>query len=143
MQKKIFQNNIVGYDNILEAIKLAESFLVRDSALMTEILYKSDWKYRTPPMPMLAQMLFAEKETIKLFTYRPFWPYSKAIAYYKNNTINFNIYKLYKLSVKEIAATLVHEKMHQLGFSHGSNRITKDKLIYSVPYFASEFILNS
>lgn len=105
------------------------------------ICEKTDWKYNTPKMPKLREMLLAKTDTINIYTYRPKWRWSKAISYYDDNTIFYNIYKLESLSAKEIAANLCHEYSHALGFGHGNNFVTDSKINHSIPYFISESIL--
>jgi hypothetical protein len=138
----MYINNTLNNPKIDAAIILAQYLQDPEQPLMESILVKSDWKYKTPSNPQLKEMLLSNPSPITILTYRPIYKWSKAISYYKDGTININLYKLPYLTVWELASNLVHERMHHLGFSHGNNFKTKDKVLYSVPYFASEFILN-
>lgn len=137
----MFRNNTIGNNNINDGIKLAERYFSHDSKLIQLICEKTDWKYNTPKMPKLREMLLAKIDTINIYTYRPKWRWSKAISYYQNGAIYYNIYKLDSLTVQEIAANLCHEYCHALGFGHGNNFKTQDKVNFSIPFFVSESIL--
>jgi len=63
--------------------------------------------------------------------YRPWWRWSKAVAYFskkKPNQININRYKIPHRSINDYIETLVHEYVHlidnkylQFDFGHGDN----------------------
>jgi hypothetical protein len=79
---------------------------------------------------------------VKIFTYKPFYIYSKVIGYFNGESIHINSRKINSMSVKEITAHISHEFCHSRFFEHGNNFKTGDKVKYSIPYFVSEYILN-
>ena len=137
---KRFHFNFINSD-FLKAAKIAEDLLVEDSIMMTDLKYKSDWKYK--PIfygNYLVYTLCGKREPILVTTYKPFYFRSKVIGYFDGKAIYFNHYKLKNLSVINITGTLLHEYSHYCGFSHGNNFKTQDKVRYSVPYYISENI---
>lgn len=119
----------------------AEMLLTPPSKMLTEIMGKHDWKYGEYPSAgwEIAARLVYERESVKLLTYRPFNPFTKAIAMTNGDgAIHFNVYKIHKRSLSEIVGTILHEYAHLCGFKHGSNYKTKEKCLHSVPYFLSE-----
>jgi uncharacterized protein YjaZ len=77
---------------------------------------------------------------IKVFTYRPLNPFTRAIAMTDGGgSIHFNIYKLKSMSfVDDLVATICHEYGHLCGFGHGNNYKTNYKCEWSLPYYLSE-----
>jgi hypothetical protein len=70
-------------------------------------------------------------------TYRPKWPWSKAIGYTlpkKPNYIFVNQYMLERLEVADYVGNFVHETMHLIGFKHRTNNPKKYRNLESVPY---------
>lgn len=70
--------------------------------------------------------------TIKIKSYKPWWRWSRAIAYAKNRTIYFNARKDHD-NYFEICETIAHELMHFMGYSHKGNYVTSYNL-KTVPY---------
>jgi len=70
-------------------------------------------------------------DQVKVVVYRPWWRWSKAIAYYspkKPNQVNLNLYKIRRMNKHQICGTLMHEVTHlidgkywNLSFGHGNN----------------------
>ena len=131
--------NMTNKSIISQAIAIAESHLTPDSYIMTLVANKNDWKYGTNMTGKdVAVRLCAElKSPINIYTYKPWYVFSAAIAYYDGKAIHFNIRKL-SSDPHELAATLIHEWSHHVGFKHGNNYKTEDKCKFSVPYFLSE-----
>jgi hypothetical protein len=76
---------------------------------------------------------------IKVFTYRPLNPFTRAIAMTDGDgSIHFNIYKVNKLSTADLVSTICHEYGHLCGFGHGNNYKTNYKCEWSLPYYLSE-----
>lgn len=59
---------------------------------------------------------------------------SVVIAYYNGKGIYLNKYKLNR-NACDVINTLVHEYMHRLGYSHGTNGVKGQARDYSVPYW--------
>ena len=71
---------------------------------------------------------------LELALYRPLYRWSKVIGFTRPNqkTIYINQYRLQKNSPEEVAANIVHEWTHKLGFDH-DHRNTPQRA-HSVPY---------
>ncbi len=78
---------------------------------------------------------------LSLQVYRPFFRWSKVIGYTRpnENTIYLNRYRLRDNSTAEVAANLVHEWTHKLGFDHDSKATSRRA--YSVPYRVGDLFL--
>lgn len=138
-------NNKTNNSDIATAITLAEKLLSEDSKMMQEIRHKNDFKFNSGS----GEEVFNTLKTpppwpIPIYTYRPKNPFTKAIAYRDSFGIHFNVYKIKKLETVSMTGTLLHELSHDEGFNHGTgwfaNYKTKEKCLYSVPYFISENI---
>jgi len=70
---------------------------------------------------------------ITVTTYRPWNPWTKAIAYAQNNTIYVNERKLNSLEIADYVGNFCHETMHLLGYQHKGNYVTEYNL-RTVPY---------
>lgn len=134
-----FKNCIVGY-GIDKAIKIAESLFHPDSKMMTIIKYKDDFKYNSGKGIEIYNKIVSQNVELPVFTYKPKWPWSKAVGYYDGKSVYINQYVIQNLSQNEIVALLCHEAMHAHQFTHGNNYKTRDKVLHSVPYFVSENI---
>lgn len=133
--------NMTNESKITEAIKVAEKYLEADSDLMQAIRQKNDWKYDVTSGMEAFLNLYTKRDPIRVFTWRPFNPWTRAIGFYRDGEININVRKLKAMSVREIASHLLHELTHHHGFHHGNNWKTQDKVWFSLPYFVSEFAL--
>jgi hypothetical protein len=135
---KRFFINVIGTE-LRDAADIAENMLNRDSLMIEHLRQKKGWKYGTDLQgDALVNRLLAKRDPLPVWTYKPFWPYSKVIAYYQYNSIHFNQRKLKDMSKVDLCGTLLHEYAHHCGFSHGGNFISEDKKLHSVPYFLSE-----
>lgn len=119
-------------DAAIEAIKL----LRWNSKMFNELDLKTYWKYGASNV---SARLFAGPENVRLLTYRPWNPMTKAIAMTNGDgNIHFNVYKVSKTTLASKVGTILHEYAHLCGFKHGNNFKTKEKCLYSVPYYLSE-----
>jgi len=129
-------------ESVNSGIFIAHKLLSPYSVMSKELKQKTDWKYDTPDN--FLEILTTYKGKINVYTFRPKNPWSKVIAYYERDAINFNIRKLPDLGSVAIAGTLIHELCHHLGIHHGTGRLrnykTQDKSLYSVPYYISDNI---
>lgn len=118
----------------------ASKLLTAMSKMMLEIEDKNDFKYESGKGQEVYKNLLITRQPIKVFTYRPFNPWTSAIGYFDGESIHINIRKLPLMSIVDITANLLHEYAHYCGYSHGNNYKTKEKCLYSVPYWISENI---
>lgn len=136
-------NNRTNNPDVSNAINLAEKLLSSDSKMMQEIRLKNDFKYNSGSGEEVYTILFTPPPwPIPVYTYRPKNPFTKAVAYRDALGIHFNVYKIKNLNTVSMTGTLLHELAHDEGFNHGTgwfaNRKTKEKCLYSVPYYLSE-----
>jgi hypothetical protein len=134
-----FKNCVID-NNIPHAIKQVEKLLEVDSLMIKELQSKNDWKFNSGTAGEVIVKLLEEREPIKIYTYRPWNPFTKAIGYYDGTAIHININKLDSFDFKELCGLLLHEYAHYCGFKHANNFKSKEKCLYSVPYFLSENI---
>jgi hypothetical protein len=137
-----FRNCIIDI-GLNDKIKKADYLLQAGSVMIKEISDKDDFKYDSGLGVEVALRLIAAREKVNIYTYRPWRKSSKVIGYYNKGNVYFNLYKLPDLSLNDFVGTLLHEYAHHCGFHHNSafgtsNYKTKDKVLYSVPYFLSE-----
>ncbi len=133
----IFRNCIID-KKMVHAIKWAESLLKASSPMIMDLLQKTDWKYNSGSSSDVVLCLLTPREPVNVYTYRPWNPFSRSIAYTDGKSINFNINKIGQLSESEIAGSLLHEYSHICGFTHGNNFPSEDKNKFSVPYYLSQ-----
>lgn len=136
---KRFKNNVIS-KKVAEAIIVAERLLLSDSAMISELQGKDDFRFNSGNGFEICHKILACTVVAPVFTYRPKWRFSKAIGMTQNGAIHLNIYKLEALSHVELTGLLVHEYFHMCNFGHGNNYKTAEKVKFSVPYFASENI---
>ena len=79
------------------------------------------------------------KKQIEIRPYKSVNPWSKAIAYAKDDKIFINTRK--KFGVLDRVETIFHESMHLIGFSHDGNFVT-DYNLKTVPYLAANIFAN-
>lgn len=134
-----FENRTV-FTSISDAISKADKLLKIGSAMTTEVNLKTDWKYDKIAIgtQVTYGLVLKKYPALRVFTYKPFNPWTSAIAYFDGNNVHFNIRKLPDLTVNQITGTLLHEYAHYCGFTHGNNWKTEEKCLYSVPYYLSE-----
>lgn len=138
-----FDNRTISPE-ITEAIKIAENLLLPDSKMMLELKFKNDWRYNSGSGEDVFKNLQLRQAPLKVFTYRPVNPWSKAFGYFDGFDMHINLRKLPFMTVKDIVGNLLHEYSHYSGFNHGTGRLanyyTRDKGLYSVPYYISDNI---
>lgn len=142
---KRFQNSTVGLPKLIEAIRLAEQDLAPQSEMMDAIYRKNDWKYNSGTGFNVFHELTEERPLVSVYV-KQGNPKSAAIGAYSNGVITLYEHYVERASVDELRASLRHEYAHYAGFSHisgpfgmTSNYKTKDKCLYSVPYWLSEY----
>jgi len=134
-----FQVNIISKEVKAAAI-VAEGLFHPNSLMMEELGVKDDFKYNSGTGFEVFSKIMRFDKTIQIFSYKPWYVYSKAIGYSDSRGIHINLRKLGILSHADIVGWIVHEAMHQVGFSHGNNYKTEDKVSFSVPYYVSSNI---
>lgn len=132
-----FRNNIID-PKVSEAIKKAEDLLMAGSNMINELTEKNDFKFNSGSGVQVALNLILAREPINVYTYKPFYPFSKALGYYDGEAIWINIRKMQVMNVDSLVGLLLHEHSHYCGYTHGNNYKSKEKVLYSVPYFLSE-----
>lgn len=140
---KRFQNSTVGIPKLIEAIRLAEADLHPDSDLMGLVLDKNDWKYKAGNGQKVYLQLTQERPLVSVYVKKGN-PKSAAIGSYDSGVITLYEHYVERATVEEVRASLRHEFAHYAGFNHfssfgTSNYKTKDKCLYSVPYWLSEY----
>lgn len=130
--------NMTNKSIITQAIVIAEDYLTIDSYIMTLVANKNDWKYGTnmTGKEVAAKLCMDLKKPVLVYTYKPWYRWSKAIGYFDGEAIHINLYRMSD-DPYEIAKNLCHEFCHYCGYSHGSNYGSKDRDQFSVPYFVS------
>lgn len=76
---------------------------------------------------------------IEMRIYNPKWynPWTKAIAYHDNWTLNFNVKRLSRTDC-EVIGTMAHESFHALDYIHGNDLKVSSEDLASLPYWAGE-----
>lgn len=130
--------NMTARTIITDAIAIAEAHLTPDSYIMTLVANKNDWKYgvKETGKEIVKKLCEDPKEPVKVFTYKPWWRFSKAIGFFDGKSIHINLYRMSD-DPHEIAKNLAHEFCHFKNYNHGSNYPSKDKDQFSLPYFVS------
>lgn len=134
-----FRNNIID-PKVNEAVKIANDLLTAGSSMIDHISNKEDFKYNSGHGIQVALNLILVREPIDIYVYKPFYPFSKAIGYYDGECIWINSRKMQVLDISNLIGLLLHEYAHYCGYKHGSNYKSKEKCLYSVPYYLSENI---
>lgn len=140
---KRFQNSTVNVPKLIEAIRLTESDLHPDSELMGIVLDKNDWKYGAGTGKQVYLKLTEERPLVSVYVKKGNLK-SAAIGSYSNGVITLYEHYVERATVEELRASLRHEYAHYAGFNHHSafgtsNYKTKEKCLYSVPYWLSEY----
>ncbi len=134
-----FINN-TSNSEIDEAIKIANSLLNENSPMIKAVLNKTDWKYNSGTPLTIVHKLLEARNPINVYSYTKYK--TKAIGYFDGK----NIYVNSASGIKglDLVGNLIHEYSHYCGFHHGTgwfrNYKTKEKCLYSVPYYLSENI---
>lgn len=142
---KRFQNSTVGIPKLIEAIRLAELDLHPDSEITNDARIKNDWKYNSGTGHKVYLKLTDLRPPVSVYV-KQGNPKSAALGMYSKGVITFYEHYVERATVEELRASLRHEYAHYAGFSHisgpfgmTSNYKTKDKCLYSVPYWLSEY----
>ena len=140
---KRFQNSTVGIPKLVEAIRLAEADLHSTSWIMLKALEKNDWKYGAGTGSEVYFQLTQERTPVSVYMAKGN-PKSAALGTYSNGVITFYEHYVERATIEELRRSLRHEYAHYAGFNHfssfgTSNYKTKDKCLYSVPYWLSEY----
>lgn len=130
--------NMSGKKELDVAIEMANRLLHPSSEMMRELIQKNDWKYNSGSGAEVVTKLVAPRPAIHVYTYRPKNPWTSALGYFDGKAIHVNIKAIPKLNAPQLAGLKLHEWSHYCGLSHGNNYKTKEKCLYSVPYFISE-----
>ena len=138
-----FQNNVLS-KKVAAAIIDAELLLDPvNSPMLKEFKEKNDFKYNSGTGEEVYTRIAECNVVAPIFTYRPKWPWSKALGYSDKKGIFLNVYKIESMSHADLVGLLIHEWLHNgPNFNHGTGRFsnykTKEAMLYSVNYFASE-----
>lgn len=136
--------------SIIKAKKLVEEmFGPKRQILVDAILDRKKFDYSTASAAELSQMMttYWDKYKTEIMLFKPFWPWSKTLAYCKDEKrIYLNERKLNR-SVESIAGTMAHELVHaadnaypNIRCGHGSNSAhRKDG---SFPYWFGYYVAN-
>ena len=115
---------------------LTYSFEYQSSeAYKTMVINKIDWTYTNlSGVEIYNKMLLYlnQNNSFPITAYQTTWPWSSVMGYTSNGEVFLNTRKNW--DTKQYGDTITHELMHMMGFGHGSNTFTQDK-VNSVPYF--------
>jgi hypothetical protein len=132
-----FRNCIIS-NEIDHAVKQVEKLLTPESTMIKELIGKDDFKYGAKYGADVVNKILEYRDPINVYSYKPLNPFTSAVGYFNGKAIYINVKALSNFNFKELTGLLIHEFSHYAGFSHGNNFKTKDKCLYSVPYFLSE-----
>lgn len=122
------------------AIDDAQKLLLPDSKMLSDIKNKNDWKFNSGTGSDAVIKLITPKMPIDVYHYKPIYPWSAALGYYDGEAIYINYKKV--LNHEAMVGLLLHEYAHYCGFMHGNNRKTREKVLFSVPYWLSSNVGN-
>lgn len=125
-------------DNVATAWKQAEKMLTPESPMMLALRAKNDWRFDSGTGSLVHENMLRLSAPMRVELYWPRNRFTSAIGTYYKGTLRINGYKLPHLSVPKLVAHLCHEYAHHMGFNHGSNYYSKEKGLYSVPYYISD-----
>lgn len=137
--KPRFFINVID-EKVKIAAGIASAMLHQESYLMGLIKDKNDFKYDSGTGEQIYDKFKSTSFMLPVFSYKPLNRWTSAIGYYQSGRMFINGYKLPSMTVQEIAANLCHEYCHAIGYHHGNNFKTEDKMLYSVPYYVSEHV---
>jgi hypothetical protein len=129
--------NCTKSNEVKHAIKQVEKLLTAESTMIKELYAKTDWKYGSENVVI---KLLEDKEPISVFTYRPWNPFTKAVGYFDGKAIHISVKALESFDFERLCGLLLHEYAHYCGFNHANNFKSKEKSLYSVPYYLSDNI---
>jgi hypothetical protein len=122
------------------AIKYAMGLLNYQSNMMQELAEKDDFKYNSGTGREVVDKIRSSNKTMKVFFYRPWNLFTKAMGYSNGKDVYINERKLDSFTYPDLVGLLLHEGLHGVGFSHGNNYKTEEKCNHSVNYYVSENI---
>lgn len=131
-------NNCTLNDNISHAIKQVERLLTEESSMIKELKSKNDWQFNSGSAENVVSSLLKTRDVVDVYTYRSINPFSKAVGYYDGEAIHINLNRIKTFNFEDLCGLLLHEYSHHCNFKHDNNFKTKQKCLYSVPYFLSE-----
>lgn len=136
-----FQNKTLS-SKVSDAISICTFLLSPKSKMITDLSYKTDWKYNTPEN--VVDELLKVRPRVDVYFYKSLNPFTRAVGYYQSGKIHLNTRKVSSESfeMSDLVGLLLHEYAHYCGFTHGNNYKTQDKVMHSVPYYLSENIKN-
>jgi hypothetical protein len=126
------------HSDITRAIDDATKLLQGHSSLMEEIRTKNDFKFNSGTGREVYLRLLPLREPIDIFTFRSINPWSRSVGYFDGEAIHINTRKIDGLDHADMVGLLLHEFSHYCGFKHGNNYKTREKMLYSLPYWLSE-----
>lgn len=136
---KRFYINVIN-DKVKDAAIVAERLLHYESNMMKELRLKNDWKYNSGSGEEVYQSFAKSDKVVPVFFYKTFNPWSSVLGYFDGKAIYINSRKINQLEHSDLVGLLLHEYGHAVGFTHGNNYKTEDKIKFSVPYYISENI---
>lgn len=127
--------NKTSYFKLTRASIIAND-LIKNSQGFYDLMNGADFKYENNAYAG-EDILALLRSPFSNYIYKRYWnPFSKVISHEENGRIYFNT-KFLNLSINKIAANLVHERLHSLGFTHKS---AKD--YDSIPYKIGGIVYN-
>jgi hypothetical protein len=131
------RTNTTYYDGVEEIVNHNLQVVIKQ---LKELNSKTPFKFNYTSAPTestlhhIELMVIRTDITVEILPWWPFNRWTKAIGMTTGgNKININMRKIRSLSKYELADNVVHETMHLLGYGHGSNKFTPEK-VYSAPY---------
>jgi hypothetical protein len=141
---KLYDNRTIR-PSIAAAIHAATNLFDYQSGMMQELAEKDDFKFNSGLGYEIVNKIRAFDKAVPVFTYRPWNPFTAALGYSKKGKVYINVRKLDSMEFSDLVGLMVHERLHAIGFNHGtgmySNYKTEEACLYSVPYYCSENIL--
>lgn len=120
---------------IIEEARLLVMAHFKDSDFLFRVAAVKGFNYTSENGLAISNKILSFKGEIYLRQYRPWNPWSRAIAYAELPNIYFNSRK--QMSGMDRVETIVHESMHLMGYSHMGNYVTRYNL-GTVPYKVSQ-----
>lgn len=135
--------NIFNFTNCqaIEEARLLVLKHIHDDYFLATLMQKDKFNHTSDTGLMIAKKLAEFSDSIYLRQYRPWNPFTKAIAYAKLPNIYFNSRKLFP--VLDRAETIIHELCHCLGYSHRgnyNNEYNRGTVPYAVSRMFREYI---
>lgn len=136
--------------NVKLAILDADEILMPYSPMIAEVALKKDWQYDVLSGEYVAVTLTQMPKTpVSVEIYYPRYKFSAQTCAWDGKRIGINGYWLQSADHLELVGGIAHEWCHKQGFHHidkgwwGARRAnfwTKNKSLYSVPYYISDNI---